>query len=218
MHAPGAGSSAADRRRRVLPEGMRHAVCGIRHHVAVTSLPSLHHVHPPLVQCAIETERYVAAAGWDQPARLFALVKTAKLLAAEPTLAEQLGRDDNTEDEKETALSAIEQDGLPPTDPLEDFLGMLAWPAEVDGVALAIERLVLPPETAQDLPDDPDEAARLLVEHPNRVDVRLLVAVARDGESTCLLRQRPHDADDRVAIGREIAPDLIAALAATLEE
>ncbi|QQS00078.1 MAG: hypothetical protein IPK37_14215 [Austwickia sp.] len=205
------------------------------------SVTSVQHVHPPLVQCAIETERYVASAGWDQPVRLFALVETAKLLAAEPTLADQLraGRDGQgggdaaseadrpgrdgadlatPEADEPDALSAIEQDGLPPTDPLEDFLGMLAWPAEVAGVALAIERIVVPPEAEAELPDDPDEAALALVRHPARVDVRLLVAVTRDGESTCLLRQRPNDADDRVAIGRDIAPDLVAGLAATLED
>lgn len=177
-------------------------------------MTSLQPLHPPLVECAIETERYVAAAGWDQPVRLFALVETATLVAAEPHLADQLkGGGDLT-----GALSAIEQDGLPPSDPLEDFLAMLAWPAEVDGAALAIERLVVPPAAEVDLPDDPDEAARLLAAHPDRVDVRLFVAVTRAGESTCLLRQRPHDADDKVAIGREIAPDLVAALAATLED
>ena len=94
---------------------------------------SLQHIHPPLVQCAIETERYVAAAGWDQPVRLFALVETAALLAAEPASAQQLGRDPGAD--PADALSAIEQDGLPPTDPLEDFLGMLAWPPDVAGAA-----------------------------------------------------------------------------------
>lgn len=210
----------------------------IRHDGVVTSLQtSLHNVHSPLVQCAIETERYVASAGWDQPTRLFALVETAKLIAAEPSLAEQLRRggdgaasvdggdgsnggsgDDSESTDVGDALSAIEQDELPPTDPLEDFLGMLAWPAEVAGVALAVERIVVPPEAEADLPDDPDEATRVLAAHPDRVEVRLLAAVTRDGESTCLLRQRPNDSDDAVAVGRDIAPELVAALAATLED
>ncbi len=177
---------------------------------------SLQHIHPPLVQCAIETERYVAAAGWDQPVRLFALVETAALLAAEPALAQQLGRDPGAD--PADALSAIEQDGLPPTDPLEDFLGMLAWPPDVAGAALVVERLVVPPEAEADLPDDPEEAARMLAAHPDRVEVRLVVAVTRDGDSTALLRQRAHDSDDQVAIGKDIAPDLVAALAATLED
>ena len=48
--------------------------------------------------------------------------------------------------------------------------------------------------------------------------MRLLVAVLRDGESTCLLRQREHDSDDRVAMGRDIAPGLVHALSATLQD
>ena len=38
----------------------------------------------------IEVERYVGRAGWDQPARLFALVPTEQLLEVEPSLVDQL--------------------------------------------------------------------------------------------------------------------------------
>jgi hypothetical protein len=169
-------------------------------------------IFSPLVTTALETERYVAGAGWDQPPRLFALVRTAGLLEHEPHLADQLeqGEDDG--------LTAIEQDGLPDTSSLESFLAQLAWPDDVDGVALAVERLVVPPEAERDLPEDPDEAAVALAEHPDRKDVRLLVAVLRDGESTCLLRQREHDTDDKVASGPDIAPGLVQALSATLQD
>nr|WP_255574634.1 PPA1309 family protein [Austwickia sp. TVS 96-490-7B] len=170
-------------------------------------------LYPPLWECAIETEKYVAAAGWDQPVRLFALVRTAALIHAEPHLASQLAAPEDPD-----ALSAIEQEDVPVVDPLEDLLGSLAWPAEVDGVALAVERIVVPPQAQEGLPDDPAAAARILADHPDRVDVRLLVAVTRDGESTCLLRQRPYDSDDQVAAGQDIAPDLVAALAATLQD
>lgn len=177
--------------------------------------PTLQPLHSPLLTCALETERYVAGAGWDQPVRLFALVKTAKLLAAEPDLARSLpaGADGDPD-----ALSAIEQDDLPPADPLEDFLAQMAWPADVDGVALAVERVVVPPSATDDLPEDPAQAAAALAHHPDRVEVRLLAAVTRDGASECLLRQRPLDSDDKVASGPDIAPDLIAALAATLRD
>jgi len=37
-------------------------------------------IFSPLVTSALETERHVAAAGWDQPPRLFALVRTAGLI------------------------------------------------------------------------------------------------------------------------------------------
>jgi sulfur carrier protein ThiS len=176
--------------------------------------PTLRYVHTPLVTVAAETERYVAGAGWDQPARLFALVRTASLLAAEPTLVDQLAS--GAEPVDEDALSAIEQDGVPQTSSLEDLLAQLAWPAEVDGVAIAVERLVVPPDAEENLPADPREAADVLTAHPDRRDVRLLVAVLRDGDATCLLRQRDHDDDDKVAVDPNMAPGLVEALAATL--
>ena len=70
----------------------------------------------------------------------------------------------------------------------------------------------------RDLPENPDEATKALAAHPDRKDVRLLVAVLRDGESTCLLRQRDHDTDDKVASGPDIAPGLVQALSATLQD
>lgn len=165
---------------------------------------------PPLVECAVDTERHVAAAGWDQAPRLFAIARNAGLLAREPALAAQLGA------AAPDGLSTIEQEGLTPTSELESMLGRLAWPPEVDGVALAVERLVVPPDAENDLPADPEQAADALTAHPDRQDVRLLVAVLRDGASVCLLRQRAHDADDKVAIGQDIAPGLVEALRATL--
>jgi hypothetical protein len=169
-------------------------------------------IFSPLVTSALETERHVAAAGWDQPPRLFALVSTAGLLEREPHLRTQIGQGD------EGALTAIEQEGLPHTSSLESLLAQLAWPQEVDGVALAVERLVVPPNAERDLPENPDQAAEALAAHPDRKDVRLLVAVLRDGESTCLLRQRDHDTDDKVASGPDIAPGLVQALSATLQD
>ena len=182
----------------------------MRQHGPVTS--PFQPIFSPLVTSALETERHVAAAGWDQPPRLFALVRTGGLLAREPHLRGEIGQD------LEDGLTAIEQEGLDDTSSLESFLARLAWPEEVDGVALAVERLVVPPEAERDLPEDPDQAAELLAAHPDRKDVRLLVAVLRDGESTCLLRQRDHDTDDKVASGPDLAPGLVQALAATLRD
>jgi hypothetical protein len=182
----------------------------MRQHGAVTS--AFQPIFSPLVTSALETERHVAAAGWDQPPRLFALVSTAGLLAREPHLRAQLGQS------LDDSFTAIEQEGLVKPSSLESLLARLAWPQEVDGVALSVERLVVPPDADRDLPDDPDQVAELLAAHPDRKDVRLLVAVLRDGESTCLLRQRDHDNDDKVAIGADIAPGLVQALAATLQD
>lgn len=182
----------------------------MRQHGPVTS--ALQPVFSPLMTSALDTERHVAAAGWDQPPRLFALVRTADLLQREPGLREQVGRQDGE------SYTAVEQEGLPRTSSLESLLGRMAWPAEVDGVALAVERIVVPPEAEQDLPEDPETASEALAAHPMRKDVRLLVAVLRDGESACLLRQRDHDTDDKVATGTDLAPGLVHALRVTLQD
>ncbi len=171
-------------------------------------------VTDPLSIAALDTERHVAAAGWDQNPRLFALVPTADLVEREPHLRVQLRGADLTEG----ALSAVEQEDLPRTSSLETLLGRLSWPEAVVGVALAVERIVVPPEAERDLPEQPEAAVDALASHPQRRDVRLLVAVLRDGQSRCLLRQRAHDRDDHVAMGDDIAPGLVHALKATLED
>lgn len=165
----------------------------------------------PLSLAALDAERHVASAGWDQRPRLFALVSTADLLAREPQLAAGL----TVSDHVAGALTAIEQEDLPTTESIESLLGQIAWPDTVVGCALVVERLVVPPDAERDLPDDHDAAVAALAEHPDRRDVRLLAAVTRDGRNICLLRQREHDTDDRVATGPDIAPGLVAALTAT---
>ncbi len=182
------------------------------HHGRVTPDQSASTVPSPLLTAAVDTERHVARVGWDQPPRLFALVRTRVLRDREPDLVERLG------DADDDGYTAIEQEGLPPTSDLESLLGRMAWPDEVDGVALSVERIVVPPEAERDLPDDPRLATDRLAAHPARKDVRLLAACLRTGEQVCLLRQRDHDEDDAVAVGRDLAPGLTHALAATLQD
>jgi hypothetical protein len=169
-------------------------------------------VADPLSIAALDTERHVAASGWDQNPRLFALVPTADLLEREPHLRPQMAGADLVEG----ALSAVEQENLPRTSNLESLLGGIAWPEAVVGAAIAVERTVVPPEAERDLPVQAESAVDALAAHPLRQDVRLLVAVTRDGRSLCLLRQRAHDTDDQVAMGDDIAPGLVHALRATL--
>ncbi|MGN6612186.1 MAG: PPA1309 family protein [Angustibacter sp.] len=172
-----------------------------------------------LTRALLETERHVAEAGWDQPPRLFALVRTAALLEREPSLRGQL--DPGTvaaADADSGHLIAVEQEGLPVTSNLESMLRQMAWGPDVDGVALTVERLVVPPEAERDLPSRPEDAVEHLAKHPQREDVRLTVAVLRSGEHQCGLRQRQHDEPGSVAVGPELVPGLVAALAATLED
>lgn len=171
-----------------------------------------------LTRAVLETERHVASAGWDRPPRLFALVRTAALLEAEPGLGAQLGAAAGAVQADPEHLTAVEQDGLAPTSSLESILGQLAWGPDVDGVALSVERVVVPPGAERDLPEQADEAVDYLAAHPSREDVRLVVAVLRSGAAVCAVRQRRHDDVGSVAVGPDLVPGLISALRATLED
>jgi hypothetical protein len=172
-----------------------------------------------LTRAVLETERHVAGAGWDQPTRLFALVRTAALLTKEPELAASLFPDAAQAAEGDPDhLTAVEQDDLPTPESLETMLAQMAWGPDVAGVALTVERVVLPAEAEADVPDDADAALTYLMQHPSRADVRIAVGVLRDGQSVCALRQRQHDDPGSVAVGPDLVPGLVAALKATLED
>lgn len=181
-----------------------------------------------------EVEEHVARYGWDSPVRLFALVRTADAVQREPELAAQLTEEDAAAlAEDPDALLLVEQDELDElaapgedpaagqdTDALERMLARLAWPDDVQGVALTVERLVVPPEVEAQAPADPDEAVRWLAEHPRRRDVRIAAGVLRDGSRACALRTRGTEADpeETVVTGPDLVPGLTRALAATLED
>ena len=165
-----------------------------------------------------DVEQHASSLGWDGPVLVFALVRTADALAVNPSLASELpdGAEESAQGDPEHLLS-IEQDGLPEAESLEELLAQLAWPAEVDGAAIVVERLVLPPEAEAAMPTDPEEALAYLEAHPERQDVRLAVGVLRTGESWCALRSRANDTDDAVAGSPDAVPGLVAALQATFD-
>ncbi len=80
-----------------------------------------------------------------------------------------------------------------------------------------MERVVLPPEAEEDIPEDEAEAASFAANHPKREDVRMVVGVLRDGARHSALRLRRHDSDDEVLAGPDLVPALSEALAATFE-
>lgn len=169
-----------------------------------------------LAAAVVEIERHVATGGWDAPVRVFALVRTQAALDAEPALAGQLPADVLAAAAADPQhLTSVEQEGLPPSDDLEGLLGAIAWPDGVDGAAITVERIVLPPEAQEGLPDDTEAALAALLEHPQRQDVRLAVGVLRDGASWCAVRQRSADRDDAVGQGPDVVPGLVEALRAT---
>ncbi|MFD0317192.1 PPA1309 family protein [Streptomyces flavalbus] len=171
----------------------------------------------PLTRAVLEIDEYASGLGWDQPARLFALVDTARLRTQEPSLAAQLGLD---EEQETTGLTPIEQDEIPTDRALDEFLGTIAWPDAVAGCALTVERLMLPPSAEAQVPQDLDEAqlAKWVAGHPERQEVRMTVAVLRDGSRESALRLREKDAATEVLTGADLVPGLAEALAATFED
>jgi hypothetical protein len=171
----------------------------------------------PLTRAVLEIDEYASGLGWDQPARLFALVDTARLRTQEPALAAQLG----LEDEQQTSgLTPIEQDEIPSDQPLDEFLATIAWPDAVTGCALTVERLMLPPSAEAEVPQDLGEAelAKWVAGHPERQEVRMTVAVLRDGARESALRLREKDSPTEVLTGSDLVPGLAEALAATFED
>ncbi len=162
-----------------------------------------------LMAALVEIERHVGATGWDQPARLFALVRTDELMRAEPSLAEHL---------RVTfpdALSSIEQDDFHGGEDLLSALSRLQWPATVIGCALSVERAFLPADEEAGIPADPDLAARHVAEHPRREEIRVVVGALRSGEHAGLARLVSQP--DELLSGTDLVPALSRALAETLK-
>ncbi|HSA53345.1 MAG TPA: PPA1309 family protein [Yinghuangia sp.] len=168
-----------------------------------------------LTQAVVEIERHVAALGWDQPARLYALVDTAALVRSEPQLAKELGL--AAEEGTPTTLTPVEQDEIPAETPVDEFLAGIAWPDPVLGCAIVLERLMLPPAAEAEMPatGSDEEIAAWVAARPDRQEVRIAVGVLRDGSRESVLRLRDKDADTEVLSGAGLVPGLAEALRAT---
>jgi hypothetical protein len=172
-------------------------------------------VDPALAAAVLEIEGHVAETGWDQPARLYALVETARLVAREPALAAAMGLDSSA---AAGSLTPVEQDQLSPDRPLEQVLESITWPEGVAGCAAVVERLVLPPGVDDQIPEDATDAEAFAREHPDRQEVRIVAGATRAGATYCALRLRAHDDDQSVVGGADLVPALLQMLAATLED
>ncbi|MDP3890880.1 PPA1309 family protein [Nocardioides sp.] len=172
-------------------------------------------VDPALAAAVLEIETHIASGGWDQPARLYALVDTAALVEHEPALAAAMGLDESS---AQGSFTPVEQDQLATGQLLEAALETIMWPDQVVGCAAVVERLVLPPDADIELPEDPAAAEAVAREHPLRQEVRIVAGATRAGATYCALRLRSHDDDQSVVTGTDLVPGLIDLLCTTLEE
>ena len=171
-----------------------------------------------LTHAVIEIEQHVAAGGWNQRPRMFALVPTSDLLATQPRMAAALGlTDDSTAGGGIPTLTSIEQDDLALDQPLDEMLAKMVWPPAVTGVALVLESQMLPPSAEAALPEGQD-LETWVAKHPQRQDVRMAVGVLRDGTRQAAIRLRSKDRDSEVLSGSDLVPNLAEALLGTFEE
>jgi hypothetical protein len=178
-------------------------------------LPGFDDVDPALAAAVLEIESHIAADGWDQPSRLYALVDTAALVAREPALASMMGLDAAS---AAGSLTPVEQELLAPGQPFEESLASVSWPPDVVGCAAVVERLVLPPGVDDQIPEDPKSAEEFAREHPDRQEVRIVAGATRAGATYCALRLRAHDDDQSVVGGADLVPGLLELLSVTLED
>jgi hypothetical protein len=169
---------------------------------------------PALAAAVLEIESHIAQGGWDQPARLYALVPTGDLVVREPELAAAMGLDQAS---AEGSLTPVEQDQLPTGQLLEEALTAITWPPQVAGCAAVVERLVLPPDVDGEVPDDVEGAERFAREHPDRQEVRIVAGVTRAGSAYAALRLRAHDDAASVVGGIDLVPGLTTLLGSTLD-
>lgn len=167
-----------------------------------------------LVAALLELERHVGRDGWDTPPRLFALVLTDALAAAEPALSRDLGLRPTGAGGLPGALTAIEQDEFESSGDLTEDLAGLVWPDTVFGCALATVRTFLPAAYEADLPTEPVAAAAVVAAHPQRQEIRVVVGVDRAGHRHGVgrLASRP----DELLGAPDLVPGLASALAHTL--
>lgn len=117
-----------------------------------------------------DLDRHVARDGWEQPPRLFALVAD------------------------ESGYQVVEQPWTSNGEDLLRDLANIAWPQEVTGAAVSVQRVL-----------EPDH------------DVRVTVAALRDQTVATAIRYRDHDRDEDVAVAAGVMPRLERAMWDTLQ-
>ena len=95
--------------------------------------------------------------------RVFALVRTQATLRgrARPRRPARPGRSWPRPRTEPWHLTSVEQEELPAAPDLEALLAGLSWPSTVDGMAVTVERVVLPPAAEEAMPAGHRRGARV---------------------------------------------------------
>lgn len=143
-----------------------------------------------------QLDQHVSESGWDQSARLFALVPTANLATDHPELVKP---------DEAGEYAFVEQDAPLDNENLIGSLEQISWPTEIIGAALVIERLIsMQPD--DEIDTDADSQTQ---------ELRIIALVMRDGTNINAIRQRSFDEANDVAVASDLVPALNSALLQT---
>ena len=136
-------------------------------------------------------------------ARLFALVETADLLRREPQLAGELGIGAAPTRRPHPGRAGR----LPAHQRSTSCSAGIAWPPRCSACALAVERLMLPPDAERAACRRTRATAlRWVAEHPERQEVGIVVAVLRDGSRAARCGCAPTTTRQSVLTGPDLVP------------
>ena len=172
-------------------------------------------IAPEALAAAIyDIERELAGLGWNQAPSLFALVPTRFVLEQGEALDEESKQKltmllESSPDN----LTAVLQENV--SEDIGDMLARIEWPPMVEGAAVAMERIIVPPQVEAEAPEDPQERTEFLMSHPDRDEVRMVAGALRSGASFTAVRTRSHDSEDQVVASSGLVPDLEKSLLAT---
>ncbi|NBU32560.1 MAG: hypothetical protein EBS36_05265 [Actinobacteria bacterium] len=152
-----------------------------------------------LAQTIRELDEFVAAAGWDRPARLFGIVENSTLALDHPELLAENAT---------IPYSFVEQEIQLDNENLIDSLAKISWPAEIGGAAISVERLISMQPDEELAPESGE----------NTKEIRILALVMRNGENLNAIRQRAFDDADNVSVASDLVPALNLALLQTLQD
>lgn len=161
-----------------------------------------------LAAAVLEVARHVGSAPLPVP-RLFALARSAELMAASPALASLLGAE-GASPQDDLHLTPIDLDeggeggARPATDPLA-ALEAVQWPDLAAGGAIACD---LPPSAW--FVRDPESGTAL----PDGKPLRVVVAALADGTTWSAVQR---DGEDNYVLGAALLPEIARALVQTLQ-
>ena len=174
--------------------------------------------HVALAQAVHDIETNVAQLGWDRPSTIYALVPSRTLLDDPAGLPDELRQQLTAQvSSLPHHLTAVLQDSVPGQS-AEESLASMCWPDAVAGMAIALERVSVPPAAEKDAPSDPDAALSYFSTHPDREEIRIVAGALRTGQTWCAIRSRRLDEDSKVAEASDLVPELTDALLHTFQE